>query len=219
MKRYPDVSEEIKYLTEGTIVVGIDEVGRGCLAGPVCAAAVCPGRTISEIHSCMRTLPSVTDSKMMTKKAREEVVPKLKETVCAHGIAYSSASDINRYGIVEATAQAMVNALGIVHDLFPDKTIVVLVDGRPVPALNKIPGCIQHSYIKGDSRVWSISAASVIAKVDRDNHMMGLHNSLNKYGWNVNKGYATAYHRQAIRTHGLSDEHRTLFVRNVIKAL
>ena len=177
------------------IVAGIDEVGRGPLAGPVVAAAVILPEGVK--------LPGVNDSKVMTEKARERAFSVIIETALSIGIGVVSPAIIDKINILNASLDAMKYAL-LSLDRTPD---YILVDG-----IHKIPVITpQKCIIKGDRLSLSISAASVIAKVYRDNIMRSCHRLFPEYGFHKNKGYGTAEHMDAIKKHGPCPIHRLTF--------
>jgi ribonuclease HII len=177
------------------LIAGVDEAGRGPLAGPVVAAAV--------ILDLKRPLRGLADSKLLTPRRRE----RLYEEICASAlclcIAEASVEEIDRLNILQATLLAMRRA---VHGLrlLPRE---VLVDGNRLPAL-RVPA---RAVIGGDASVPSISAASILAKVHRDRHCETLHAEWPAYGFALHKGYATAAHLQALREHGACPAHRRSF--------
>ncbi len=176
-------------------IAGIDEAGRGPLAGPVVAAAV----VLPENYRH----PEITDSKKLTPRKREKLLEVIRAEAVAVGVGVMDAGIIDEINILRATLRAMTEAiadLGIVPDY-------LLVDGnRRVPV--NIP---QETIVKGDSRSVSIAAASIVAKVSRDHIMEMYHRQFPYYNFLKNKGYGTEEHRQAIREHGLCKIHRRTF--------
>ncbi len=177
-------------------VIGVDEVGRGCLAGRVYAGAVClkSDEIISEF----------TDSKILSEKRREELAEHILNTHQA-SIAFATVEEIEKINILQASFLAMKRAvmgLGLNQGH-------VLVDGHQT--LPDLPGYVQTPLIKGDLRAAPISAASIVAKVARDRYMKGLANDFPVYGFEKHKGYATKIHQSAIQTHGPCVEHRKTF--------
>lgn len=176
-------------------IAGIDEAGRGPLAGPVVAAAV----ILPEHFS----LPGLTDSKKLTERRRQSLYPEICQQARAVGIGVASTEEIDRLNILQATLLAMTRAVGRLS-FSPDH---LLVDGiSPVP-LKLSQQCIKQ----GDSRSLSIAAASVIAKVMRDRIMLSYHRQLPAYGFASHKGYGTLQHRAAIAELGPSYLHRQTF--------
>lgn len=176
-------------------VAGIDEAGRGPLAGPVVAAAVILPEGFD--------LPGLTDSKKLTEKQRDRFYPQIRQQAKAVGIGVASVVEIDKINILQATLLAMQRAISrLTH--FPDH---LLIDGiTPLPL--KIS---QQTLKKGDSRSLSIAAASVVAKVIRDRIMCSFSRQLPEYGFSKHKGYGTQQHRQAIARFGPSHQHRKTF--------
>lgn len=176
-------------------VAGVDEVGRGPLAGPVVAAAVILPATVD--------LPGITDSKQLTDKQRRTLLPAILQQADAIGVGMVDADRIDRINILQASFEAMLRALARVT---PD---AVLVDGR-----HTIPGCKtpQSALVKGDSRSVAIAAASIIAKVWRDDLMTEYDRTYRRYGFARHKGYATASHFAALDEHGPCAIHRQTFL-------
>ena len=177
------------------LIAGIDEAGRGPLAGPVVAAAVIFEEDIS--------IPGVKDSKKMTEKAREKVFPCIAQKAVAASIGVVSHRYIDRNNILKASLEAMKRAV-LTLDPAPEFLLVDGVQGIPL----SIP---QKTLKKGDQRSLSISAASVMAKVYRDRIMRSLHGLYPMYGFLQNKGYGTAGHLTALRECGPSPVHRRTF--------
>lgn len=175
---------------------GTDEAGRGCLAGPVTAAAIILPRNFSNAV--------LNDSKQLSELKRERLLPMLKKEAISYGIAHVHEADIDRLNILNASILAMHLAL----EKLKMKPKQILVDGNRFKSFNDIP---HHCIIKGDSKYMSIAAASVLAKTARDHYMLQLHEEYPMYNWAKNKGYPTKEHREAIREFGLTKYHRTSF--------
>ncbi len=176
-------------------VAGVDEVGRGPLAGPVVAAAVILGDGVE--------IEGAADSKALTAKDRTELAKEIHARAAAVAIGAASAREIDRLNILRATARAMNRALGRLA-VAPDH---VVVDGLPVRDLEW-----EHdAVVGGDAIVHSIACASIVAKVCRDRLMTRLAARYPEYGWERNMGYATREHREAVRRCGLTPHHRTTF--------
>ena len=181
------------------IVAGIDEVGRGAIAGPVTVGAV----AVDASHT---TFPEgLADSKLLTPRRREAMDPLVRSWALAHATGSATAAEIDRIGIVSAlglAASRALHALGAVPD-------VLIVDGN-TPFLVEEPGGPRIIMrVKADQDCACVAAASVIAKVERDAVMTALHASHPHYGWDGNKGYGAAVHTAAIRAHGVTEHHRT----------
>jgi ribonuclease HII len=176
-------------------VAGVDEVGRGPLAGPVHAAAV--------ILDPARLPPGLDDSKKMSETRRDKAFDAIMASAIAVGIGVASVEEIDRINILAATMLAMRRAV----ERLTIRPVHALVDGNKVPALP----CPAAAIVKGDSKVLSIAAASIIAKVTRDRFMSDLDAACPGYGWARNKGYGTADHLEALIRLGPSAHHRQSF--------
>lgn len=190
--------ERAHFAAGARVVAGMDEVGRGAIAGPVMIGVVAIDATVGEIPKGLR------DSKLMTPKRRDAMVPVVKEWGVAWAVGSASAGEIDRFGIVSAlglAASRALRSLGVVPD-------VVILDGNTGFLVEEPGGPVVETRIKGDQDCASVSAASVIAKVQRDTLMQELHALHPHYGWDGNKGYGAKVHTDAIRTHGLTDLHR-----------
>ena len=184
------------FYKENTIEAGCDEAGRGCLAGPVVAAAVILPADFSH--------PLLNDSKKMTEKARLTVREAVINNAIAWGVGICSPEEIDELNILRASFLAMHKAL----DSLKIRPEFILVDGNRFIKYNSTPHvCI----IKGDGRYASIAAASVIAKTERDSIMEKLHTEYPQYGWDSNKGYPTEVHRKALYNYGETPYHRKTF--------
>ncbi len=185
----------------GEYIAGVDEVGRGCSAGPVVAAAA--------ILHPRKKHPLLKDSKVLTRAQLEEAAEWLKKHAW-YAIGTASAREIDTHNIYRATQKAMCRALAQLWAITPQKPSKILVDAMPliVPGLDSP---ILY-FIKGEQKSTSIAAASIIAKVYRDRLMESLAPSFPAYGLEKHKGYATAFHQQAISGQGVTIIHRTTFM-------
>lgn len=184
--------------------IGVDEVGRGCLAGSVFSAAVLEPDEHPEWWSEIR------DSKKLSPKKRERLAGLITEH-CLWSIQEMTVADIDRVNILNAALLTMREAAATVHKLngSPDNTLILVDGNRPLPEL---PPSIEQECIKGgDDIVKCIGAASILAKVARDRYMDALHTEHPEYGWDRNKGYGTEEHREAIMVHGVTPLHRKSF--------
>jgi ribonuclease HII len=180
----------------GLVEAGCDEAGRGCLAGPVVAAAVIlPPRV---------RLPGLDDSKKLSESAREELRPLIEERALAWAVAAVEPAEIDAVNILRASFLAMHRAI----DALKQRPAHLLIDGNRFIAY---PGITHSCHIKGDGRFRSIAAASVLAKTHRDALMRALHEAHPAYGWAINKGYPTLDHRAAIARFGPTPHHRRSF--------
>lgn len=190
------------------ILVGTDEVGRGCLAGPVVAAAVMLP-DIEPNSAVAAALLELNDSKLLTPAQRQSLSKTIKEiSLCE--IAEASVQEINEINILQASLLAMRRALDqLAARLSNTLPILVLVDGDK--QIKNIDQYIQTTVIQGDSSSASIAAASIVAKVYRDQLMTELSGQFPAYCWQQNKGYASPVHRAALRHHGMTIWHRDIF--------
>ena len=179
------------------MICGVDEAGRGPLAGPVCAAAVILPKGLE--------LPGLNDSKKLTDKKRRELFPIIKEQAIAYGIGLASHEEIDKINILQATYLAMERAIAQLEG----KADFALIDGNRAKEF----GLPVRTVVKGDSLSASIAAASVLAKVTRDDIMMEMAEKYPEYGFDVHKGYGTKAHYEALRAHGHSPIHRMTFLR------
>ena len=186
----------------GSSVLGVDEVGRGCLAGPIFAAAVALSyRSIGQLKAENRHL--IRDSKTLSREQRAKAASIVSKSSIIWAIGMSSAREIESLGLSRANFLAMKRAIA----LCPPPS-AVLIDGKQtIPELN-IP---QIPIVKGDSKAYCIAAASIIAKVARDKHMEHLHKNEPHYGFDRNAGYGTKEHLLALKKHGPSLHHRKNF--------
>ena len=179
------------------VICGVDEAGRGPLAGPVCAAAV--------ILPAHLELPGLTDSKKLTDKRRRELFPLIKEQAIAYGIGLASEQEIDEVNILQATFLAMERALAQLT-VRPE---LALIDGNR----EKDFGIPVKTVVKGDSLSANIAAASILAKVTRDDLMLEVAKQYPEYGFDIHKGYGTKAHYEALRACGASPVHRNSFLR------
>ena len=179
------------------VICGVDEAGRGPLAGPVCAAAV-----ILPEH-CQ--IPGLNDSKKLSDKRRRELFPLIQEQAIAYGIAFASEEEIDELNILQATFLAMKRAIAQLEG----KAQFALIDGNRETDFG-IP-CM--TVVKGDSRSANIAAASILAKVTRDEYMEKLALTYPEYDFQIHKGYGTKRHYEALTEHGMCPAHRRTFLK------
>ena len=179
------------------LICGVDEAGRGPLAGPVCAAAVILPEHLQ--------IPGLNDSKKLTDKKRREVFPIIQEQAIAYGIGLASESEIDEINILQATFLAMRRAL----EQLTVRPEIALIDGNRETDF----GLPVKTVVKGDSLSANIAAASVLAKVTRDNIMVEMARQYPEYGFEIHKGYGTKAHYEALRTYGPCSIHRKTFLK------
>ena len=202
----PDLSYEKKLWLAYKHIAGLDEAGRGALAGPVCVGAVI---LPNDDPLLLRALSGVRDSKQLTPRQRDQLAPRIQQIARAWGIGFSSANEIDALGIVPATRLAASRALQAMS-FFPD---FLLTDFRlELPELD----ISQTALVKGDQRSLSIASASILAKTARDEWMTGLDSKYPQYGFARHKGYGTLMHRQIIAKLGFSPIQRKTFqIKNI----
>lgn len=184
------------FFKKNEIEAGCDEAGRGCLAGPVFAAAVILPKRFKH--------PLLNDSKLMTEKHRELLRPVIEEKAIAWAVAQVDPLEIDEINILNASFLAMHRAI----DQLTTTPTLLLIDGN---RFNAYPKITHECIVKGDSKFRSIAAASVLAKTYRDDFMKNLAQQYPNYGWLSNKGYPTKAHRKAIKIHGATQHHRMSF--------
>jgi ribonuclease HII len=200
LSKSPDLRHERALWSNGLLwVAGVDEAGRGALAGPVAAAAV----VLPQIADLIKEYSGVRDSKLMTPVQRKTWVRVIRDTAVTYGIGMASAAEIDRHGILPATQMAVARAVGALA-VCPD---FLLVDYIKLPEI-PIP---QISLVKGDVCSLSIAAASILAKTSRDALLQNLDERYPGYGFGANKGYGTSFHLDAIQRLGPSPLHRMSF--------
>ncbi|MFY0652972.1 MAG: ribonuclease HII [Cyclobacteriaceae bacterium] len=190
------MSNLLPYFQDQLTEAGCDEAGRGCLAGPVVAAAVILPRDF--FH------PVLNDSKKLSKKQRDGLVDDIKDAAISWAIAEVDNNEIDDINILNASFLAMHRSV----DQLQNKPELLIIDGN---RFNKYEGIPHECIVKGDAKYYSIAAASVLAKTHRDNLMTDLHAKHPHYGWDSNAGYPTATHRNGIREHGITPYHRKSF--------
>lgn len=193
-----ELEKEI-YAQGCTLLCGVDEAGRGPLAGPVCAAAV--------ILPAGLELPGLNDSKKLSEKQREALFMPIKAAAKAYGIAFATVEEIENLNILNATFLAMNRAIA---QLSPQPELA-LIDGNRSTGITLPSRCV----VKGDSRCADIAAASVLAKVSRDHYMLEMAEEYPEYGFERHKGYGTKLHYEAIRKYGPCPIHRPSFLKKL----
>ena len=190
------IEDELKLRGIGAIC-GVDEAGRGPLAGPVCAAAVILPEHLQ--------IPGLNDSKKLSDKKRRDLFPIIKEQAIAYGIAFATVEEIDEINILQATFLAMERAVAQLNG----QADFALIDGNREPKLD----IESMAVVKGDSRSASVAAASILAKVTRDDYMEELASQYPQYGFEVHKGYGTKRHYLALEEFGMCPAHRRSFLK------
>lgn len=175
---------------------GTDEAGRGCLSGPVVAAAVILPEDFSH--------PFLNDSKQISEKKRDELKPIIEKNSLAYGVSFVWQQEVDKINVLQASITGMHRAIDALH-ITPE---FIIVDGNKFKNYKDIP---HKTIVKGDSKFQSIAAASVLAKTYRDEYMAKIHQEYPMYNWQKNKGYPTKEHRNAIREFGATKYHRKTF--------
>ena len=194
--RWSTIERDLR-VKHGPLIAGVDEVGRGPLAGPVvaCAVVMPPDR---------RAMPGINDSKQLSEKKRDKFVAKILANAIGIGIGAASVHEIDRLNILQASVLAVRRALRRLP-LAPDH---IVVDGRSVRTYDFTHTAVIH----GDARCYSIACASIVAKVTRDRVMRALAQRYPVYKWDENVGYSTAWHLRSIADHGITPHHRRSFL-------
>ncbi|MBI4225567.1 ribonuclease HII [Candidatus Roizmanbacteria bacterium] len=238
MQKLPDFSLEKKLWSKGYIVIGVDEVGRGALAGPLYVGAVCFRHTILKRSYQDGIYPDklsfnienigINDSKKLTARKREELATFIKKVTLAYSVSSVNVRTLNRLGIVKATEKAIRNVIFRVTNSIGHTTMhrsadngigkaYILLDAFYVKYIKGVGLKNQKAIIQGDEKSISIAAASIIAKIERDHNMIKLHHKYPIYFWKNNKGYGTKEHIEAIKKFGKSKLHRDMFLRKILK--
>ncbi|WP_426338259.1 ribonuclease HII [Pseudoduganella sp. S-14] len=202
MSQQSGLFDDLPYSLE-EIICGVDEAGRGPLAGPVFAAAVILDRN--------RPIQGLRDSKKLNEAKRDELAPLIREHAIAWAVAKASEEEIDRLNILQASLLAMKRAVYALQTV----PTLALIDGNKCPVMR-----IQSiAIVEGDDKIESISAASILAKTARDAALIKLHKKYPQYGFDQHKGYGTALHLERLREHGASPVHRRSFapVREVLE--
>lgn len=194
-------------------VIGIDEVGRGCMAGPITVGGVCLNK-LSEEQIELWESAGLNDSKKLSAAKRIALKPFIETHACCFAVQCIDVDIINSEGIVPAFEKAVHMVIEKICASIDKSKTLVYIDGFTSSTLQ----LSQKAIIKGDQHAISIAAASIIAKVHRDNLMekIGLQDMYKMYDWGTNKGYGTLKHREAIKAYGPTKLHRTLYIRNIV---
>ena len=186
----------LHFYNKKLLVCGTDESGRGCVSGPVTAAAVILPKSFRH--------PMLNDSKKLSAKQRAILAPIIKQAAISYGISHVSPQEIDRINILQASIKAMHKSIAKL-ETSPD---FIIVDGNK---FNPYPNIAHETIVKGDSKFYAIAAASVLAKTARDEYMLALHKKFPLYQWNKNMGYPTSIHKAASLKWGVSPHHRKTF--------
>ena len=198
----PDYSYEKAAETSGfKLICGVDEAGRGPLAGPVCAAAVILPQDLE--------IEGLNDSKKLSEKTREQLIDIITEKAIAYCVAYGTLEEIEEKNILQATFLAMNRAI----EGLEQKADFALIDGNKIPVGIKIPAA---AIVKGDAKSMSIAAASILAKVSRDRVLMEYDKKYPEYQFAKHKGYGTKLHTALIKEYGPCELHRLSFLKNIL---
>jgi len=199
---YPDTKLEERLWGEGyKLIVGLDEAGRGPLAGPVVASGV----VISDLS---QVIPEVRDSKKMTEKQRDKAFVEIKKLSLAYGIGLVGPREIDKMGIQNAVLQAMTTAVEIIERKLNSKIDYIIADGMNILSIKNYK---MDKIKKGDLYHYSIAAGSVLAKVTRDKLMREYHEKYPEYGFDTHVGYGTKKHMEALKRYGATEIHRRSF--------
>jgi len=194
-KKFLRAEQAVLSWTAPGLMAGVDEAGRGPLAGPVVAAAV--------ILDDLNPIRGLADSKVLTPQRRAELYDEIRAKALCSAVAEASVEEIDRLNILQATLLAMRRAVQALRL----KPVRVLVDGNQLPVLD----ILAEAVVKGDALVPAISAASILAKVHRDRWCVDIHSRFPQYGFDEHKGYGTPAHLEALRVHGACPLHRQSF--------
>jgi ribonuclease HII len=199
MARWSPIERTLR-AAHGPVLAGVDEVGRGPLAGPVVACALV-------MPADQRAIAGVNDSKQLSPEVRRTLALRIHERATAIGLGAASVREIDQLNIYHATVLAMQRALRQLERRLGQRPHHVLVDGKPLRTL----GLVHTAVVKGDSKCYAIACASIVAKVTRDRLMQSLARRHPLYAWERNAGYGTAVHLHALAQHGLTAHHRRSF--------
>ena len=213
--RNPSFEEEHKKWKEGFLVAGVDEVGRGAFAGPLVVSAVVFPPFFSTDSAAQKIIHEVTDSKLLSPKKRDELLIEIIKHAQIITVVEISVRIINNLGVGKANQIGFRKAIQNLQNLIENKPLFALLDGFPAPYA-KGGRKNQMAIVKGDQKSLSIAAASIVAKVHRDNYMKMLNGKYAKYQFGKHKGYGTILHRNLLQKYGLSPLHRDAFCRNTL---
>ncbi len=217
--KLPNLEHEIDLWKKGYTVIGVDEVGRGAFAGPLYVGGVVFSSTTNYERTNYLLSLGINDSKKLSANRRKLLSKVIQKESLAYHISIIDVAQINRIGIGKATFRAMRNVVQNLYNRTSSGKIFVLVDGFYIKHLKNIGLKNQKGIVGGDGISLSIAAASIIAKVARDEHMTKLSAKYQQYHFDKNKGYGTLSHRQALSKFGPTALHRTDFIKNSLQGL
>ncbi len=191
----------LSYFDEEKMEAALDEAGRGCLAGPVVAAAVILPKDFKN--------DLIKDSKKLSEKQRLLAFDIIKKEALDYSVSFVTPQEIDKLNILQATMLSMHNCLDFLKLDFKH----IIVDGNYFKQYKDIE---HHTVVKGDDLYYSIAAASILAKVSRDEYMKELHNNFPEYQWESNKGYGSSNHIETIKKNGITEHHRLSFLKNIL---
>ncbi len=215
----PTFDHEIELWSQGYTVIGIDEVGRGALSGPLYVSGVAFSADLSKDQLAEIQELGINDSKKLSAQKRQQIAKILRQKSVISATAASSCDHINEHGIISALNNAILQVIEKLTQNLPQNKIFVLLDGTHTPDKFHLQNISYRNIIKGDSTSLSIASASIIAKVTRDAYMEKLSQKFPMYEWHHNKGYGTARHINAIKAYGASSHHRILYLRKITGTL
>lgn len=211
----PTFDFEIPFLQQGYTVIGVDEVGRGCFAGPVSVGAVAITPHIFKTHSDILSTSGIRDSKLLSQNKRESLAKTIHLYCPINSIAHISVDKINTKGIMYALRLGIQESVKKVIKILNTDKIIILIDGLPF-SIDLFADYRCEYIVKGDAKSIVIASASIIAKVARDELMNKLHGHYPCYCWDKNKGYGTKDHQDALKDHGSTSEHRSQYIRKYV---
>lgn len=214
--KLPDLEHEKKLWGKGFVVIGVDEVGRGAFAGPLAVGGVIFEPSMSDERTNFLLSLGINDSKKLPANKRKLLSKVIQKESLAYHISTINVAEINRIGIGKATFHAMRDVVRNLYKKAPGNKTFVLIDGFYVKNIKNIGLKNQKGIVGGDGICLSIAAASIIAKVARDNHMVKISAKHPQYHFDRNKGYGTLEHRAALQKFGATRLHRTVFIKNFI---
>lgn len=208
---------EKKLWEKGYIVIGVDEVGRGALAGPLTVGAVCfkPDWMNNDWKKIQKL--GINDSKVLSAQKRASLSPTIKDMSLAYATASCTVSEIDSKGLTKVTCELFNTVVqNCISQLPRESKVFILVDGKICPPIQNLHKDMIQTIINGDAKSISIAAASIIAKVDRDTQMTELSQEHPHYRWELNKGYGTQIHIAALRMYGSTVLHRKKFIDSIL---